>query len=416
VTTTTNHRSKWAYFGFPHLGGTFTVYRHLREGLAAAGVELRWLGAGAAASQALRDPAWAHERVHGDAVGSATSHDHQKRALALVRAVEMGAYNGVFINVLTSRAEMNAARYLRPEILRIMIVHNITPGTYAAAEAIRDHVHTTVGVSPRICNDLVRWHGFSLDRCKAIPNAVNAEIASNLPERRVSPGHLRLIYLGRIEDAAKGVFWLPRILARLEPSVTLTIAGDGPDLAALQKRCFGLDGRTQFLGAVPVDSIPVLLGQHDVLIAPSRFEGFCLTLTEAMAAGCVPVASRIKGVTDTIIDHGRSGFLFPVGDIDEAAQAIRQLSDTSLLRNMSAAAGTVVRERFSVDKMASRYLDVMESIHAMPPAIAPSLDPEKWDVPLGFRRGLRSYLPAPLKNILRAMRERWMVGPPVVRR
>jgi glycosyltransferase involved in cell wall biosynthesis len=313
---------------------------------------------------------------------------------------------GVFINVLTSRAEMNAARYLRPEIFRIMIVHNITPGTYAAAEAIRDHVHATVGVSPRICKDLVRWHGFPSDRCKSIPNAVDAEIAANLSERPLSPGRLRLIYLGRIEDAAKGVFWLPRILARLEPFVTLTIAGNGPDLAALQKRCSGLDGRIQFLGAVPADKIPALLAQHDVLIAPSRFEGLPLTVLEAMLAGCVPVASRIKGVTDTIIDHGRSGLLFGIGNIEEAVGAVNQLADVSLLRDMSVAAAAVVRERFSIDRMASRYLDVIESIHATPPSIAPPLDPKKWNVPLGLRRGLRSYLPAPLKNILRSMRER----------
>lgn len=401
------HRPKWAYFVLPHSGGTFTVYKTLRAGLAAAGIELRWVGTGAAAHQAFNDPAWIDERGHGDAVGSATSSDHQENALALARAVESGGYDGVFINVLTSLEEMNAARLMRPDLLRVMIVHSITPGTYAAARALRDHVHATVGVSPRVCDDLVRWHGFARDRCTPIPNAIDVPTIPDLPLRPLSSDRLRLIYLGRVEDGAKGVFWLPRIVARLAPSVTLTIAGDGPDLAALRQRCVDLGERVRFIGAVPADEVPGLLAQHDAVIAPSRFEGLPCTLLEAMASGCVPVASRIKGVTDTIIKHGHSGMLFQIGDVNGAVMAIRQLEDASLVRKMSAAAASTARERFTVARMAAGYLHVMESIRAAPPPVALPLDPRNPSMPSGFRPGLRTYLPAPLKNVLRTMRERW---------
>jgi glycosyltransferase involved in cell wall biosynthesis len=399
---------KIAFFGFPHFGGTFTVYRLLRQGFAAGGNEISWLGVGAFAHRSVLDPTWAGERVYGKAVGHPEEADEHRLAVGLAAAVEEGGYNGVFVNVLTSRAEMSAVRYLRSDIPRAMIVHNITPGTYAAARALRKHVHATIGVSPRIRSDLIRWHGFPSDRCVAIGHGL-AMAPAAASVRRDRDECLRLIYLGRIEDAAKGVFWLPKILERLAPAVKLTVAGDGPDLAALKARCAGLTDRIYFPGSVPPERVPALLAEHDILLAPSRFEGFCLTLIEAMAAGCVPVASRIAGVTDAIVEDGRSGFLFRVGDVDAAARAVIQLAEPGRLHAMSASARAVIRERFTVESMASRYLETMAEIRAAPPPIAPPLDPKRWNLPRGLRPGLRTHLPHPLKNLARTMRERWAV-------
>ena len=328
---------KLAYLVHPHLGGTYTVFRHLRSGLAPAGIEVRWLGAGPGACAAFADPAWADERPCGSVAESRPDADEKALGLALLRTIALERFDGVFVNVLTSRAEMNVARYLPAATKRIMVVHNITPGTYAAARAIRDHVHATVGVSPRVRNDLVGRHGFGPSRTFAVPNAVDLRAASSLP--RVPGGPLRLIYLGRIEDAAKGVFQLPRILDGLDPAAaTLTIAGDGPDLPALRARCSRLGSRAGFVGKIQPEQVPGLLAAHDVLIMPSRFEGFGLTLVEAMAAGCVPVVTGIRGVTDTIVMDGRDGFLFAPGNVGEACHAVKRLSaDRGMLRQMSAA-------------------------------------------------------------------------------
>lgn len=404
---------KLACFVAPHIGGTFTVYRELREGLAPHGVILQWLAAGPAAHSACHDPKWRTERDHGRVVGSADETDEHTRAMALVRAIGTGDYDGVIVNVLTSRAEMSVARYLPAHVLRVMVVHNITPGTYAAARGLREHVHATVGVSPRISDDLVRHHGFAAERCRTICNALSLagyEETETIRAGRASRGDaggLRLLYLGRVEDAAKGVFWLPRLLDRLDATITLTVAGDGPDLGELRRRFARHGARVGFLGAVQPAQIPSLLANHDVLIAPSRFEGFGMILAEAMAAGCVPVASRIRGVTDEVIEDGSSGLLFPVGDIRQAAAAVQCLADPSLRRRLAVAARARASEQFSASVMATRYLEVLAAIRAVPPTIAPPLDPTLIRVPSGQRSGLRTALPAPIKNMLRTMRERF---------
>jgi len=393
---------KLAYLGYPHLGGTYVVFRRLRSGLAAAGTEIRWLAAGSAAHAAFAAPCWADERQHGSVAGHPDA-DERSLGLALLRFIQQEHFDGVFVNVLTSRAEMNVARYLPGTITRIMLVHNITPGTYAAAHAIRDYVHATIGVSPRIRRELVGRYRFDPARTFAIPNGVERAAASL---RTPHDGPLRLIYLGRIEDAAKGVFLLPDILDGLDPGITLTVAGGGPDLAALRGRCARFGRRIAFAGEVRPEQVPNLLMAHDVLLMPSRFEGFGLTLVEAMVVGCVPVVTRISGVTDTIVTDGWDGLLFKSCDVRAARFAVSRLAeDRVALQVMSDAARVTAAGPFAVERMAARYQEVIELARSRPAAVVP-LDPGRWQLPGGMRPALRTFLPARTKNFLRMVRER----------
>jgi glycosyltransferase involved in cell wall biosynthesis len=398
---------KLAFLCFPHFGGTFTVYSTLRAGLIPAGIDIRWLGAGRLAHRALMDARWINEHPHGMVAGEPDD-DERHRCAALVRAIAR-EFDGVLVNVLTSRAEMSTVRYLPRDVTRIMIVHSITPGTYAAARAIRDHVHATVGVSPRISRDLIRRFRFSPERTFTIPNAATVP----LPEAEAYASHkggLRLIYLGRIEDAAKGVFWLPKILDRLPSEITLTVAGDGPDLPELRKRSVRLANRITFLGRVSAERLQGLWAEHDVLLMPSRFEGSPLTLIEAMAAGCIPVVTRIGGVTDVIVTNGQDGILFRPGDTRAAASAIAWLAECAgRLQRMSRAARDAVGDRFTVSAMAERYLHVIGAARAVPPEMPPPVQLEEWCPPYGLGPGLRSFLPTPVKNLLRTVRERIVI-------
>jgi glycosyltransferase involved in cell wall biosynthesis len=394
---------KFGFFVFPHLGGTYSVFRNLRQGLAAQGVELCWLSASGAAHAAARDAFFGAERAAGRLVGRpGDTPAAQARALREVFLAE--DFDGVVVNVLADPVETNLVRYLPPELLRVMIVHNITPGTYAAAAAIRDHVHATVAISPRIRDDLIGTYGFTAARLQLIPHGV-ARLATPRV-RRAAGAPLRVLFLGRIDEQAKGVSWLPAIYRGLSVPVALTIAGDGADLPKLRRQLAGLEHVT-FLGGVAPEAARRLFAAHDVFLMPSRFEGFPMALAEAMSAGCVPVASRIAGVTDAIVTHGRDGLLFPVGRPRAAAAAIDGLDrDPTRLRAMSRAAAIGVRERFSLERCAEGYRALFTRLAAEPPAVPPARDFSAWALPWGLRPGLRTRLPAPVKNVMREWRER----------
>lgn len=396
---------KFAYFVRPHIGGTYTVFKHLRRGLAAYGIEVSWLGI--ARSHHSIAPEMRGEMACGTLLHMPDQLDERTCARCLAAAIESRDFDGVFINVLSDRIQTNIARYLRENVLRLMVVHNITPGTYAAASSIRSHIHAAIAVSERCRHDLVTRHGFRTDRTFLIPNAVDTEPFRRIRRQRPPGGELKVLSIGRTEDASKGVFWLPDVMDRLPETITLTIAGDGPDMAHLKARMIRHAGRVTYAGSVRPENVPALMALHDVLVMPSRFEGLPLALVEAMAAGCVPVASRIRGVTDTIVDDGVDGRLFPVGDHEMAARLIRELDeDRDLLSRMSLAARSKVDERFSINEMAESYHRVIREITASRPPLSPPLALENWSMPRGLRPGLRTYLPSPMKNWLRTLRER----------
>ncbi|PRD41625.1 hypothetical protein C5748_20310 [Phyllobacterium phragmitis] len=403
---------RFAYFARPHIGGTYSVFKQLRHGLAPSGIEIRWLSTGK--TDVETDERWRTELSIGDALDPRGRLGEKERAAVLLRFIEENGIDGVFINVLADRLETNIVRYLPPHVLRFMIVHTITPATYAAAASIRDHLHATIGVSQRCRGDLISRFGFPPERTAAIANAVDFTDAGSHPRSAPPPGGLRLLFLGRIDDTSKGVFWLPRMMDRLPPSVTLTVAGDGPDLPKLRKQCAAHNGRVTFTGGIPHEKVRDLLAAHDVLVMPSRFEGSPMSLIEAMTAGCIPVASEIRGVTDTIVDHGADGMLFPVGDWRQAVQHIETIRMSSaLLLAMSRAARAKAESGFTTTRMAASYAALIAAVKADPPILAP-LPLAEWSLPAGLRTSLRTYLPQPVKNWLRLVQERLHAAAPSV--
>ncbi|MEO1377137.1 MAG: glycosyltransferase family 4 protein, partial [Cyanobacteria bacterium J06635_10] len=319
-------------------------------------------------------------------------------------------YQGIIINVLANAIQTNAARYISNKIIKLQIVHNITPATYRAATAIYDYVHATICPTPRIANDLVDKMNLSSDKVFTIPHAVNLSGFKQLSSRRSKHQPLKLIYLGRIEENAKGILWLPEIVEECQKNgihVSLTVVGDGPDLSKLKLKIsqMGLEQNIHFYGRASYAEVPLLFAEHHVFVMSSRYEGFGYTLVEAMASGCVPVCSRISGVTDFIVSHGKDGFLFNVGNTKKAATFISQLVNENIWQEFSDNAKLTSQSRFGLKQQAKSYGDLIKDLSQNPPVVAPSLPIDNWQLPPGLKPRFATYLPDSVKNILRVWRE-----------
>jgi len=241
-------------------------------------------------------------------------------------------------------------------------------------------------------------HGVDLTRFAATPGL---EGASN--------GRLRLLYAGRLDCATKGVHWLPGILSRLRlkgVDVQLDIAGDGPDRESLFRSLDrqGVRAWVNWMGALPEREMEECLLQQDVLVLPSRVEGFPNILVEAMAAGVVPVASRIPGVTDFIVDHGRDGDLCSIGRPEEFAEAIAALwRDRGRLGRMAQEARRTVEDRFTMGRMGRDYDALFREVLAEP---IPDVQPRplsEFRIERAYRSGMGRFLPRRLKNAIRSV-------------
>ena len=136
------------------------------------------------------------------------------------------------------------------------------------------------------------------------------------------------------------------------PEADFVVAGDGELRHELERQAAG--SRVRFLGAR--DDVPELLASLDVFAFPSLFEGLCLAVIEAQAAGVPVVATPVGGIRETVVD-GETGLLVPTGNPGGLAAAIRRLlEDRPAAEAMAAEARRRVRERFSIERMLDETL------------------------------------------------------------
>jgi glycosyltransferase involved in cell wall biosynthesis len=111
------------------------------------------------------------------------------------------------------------------------------------------------------------------------------------------------------------------------------------------------------MGWLARERIAVLCGAADVLVVPSRWEGFGLVALEAMRCGCAVVASRTGGLPE-VIEDGVSGLLFEPGDSDQLATLLEQLDAASWK-----AMGEAGRRRFEALFTIERIGDQLDALY-----------------------------------------------------
>jgi L-malate glycosyltransferase len=152
-------------------------------------------------------------------------------------------------------------------------------------------------------------------------------------------------------DSVMQVF--ARLAARL-PAVLLLV-GDGPEISVARRMAaqLGVADHVQYLGAQE-DVVP-LLSIADLFLLPSEQESFGLAALEAMACE-VPVVTSNAGGLPEVIEHGRTGFLHPVGDEDGmASSGLLLLTDAALHGRITAEAVRTVRERYCAGLIVPMY-------------------------------------------------------------
>ncbi len=130
----------------------------------------------------------------------------------------------------------------------------------------------------------------------------------------------------------------------------MTFVGDGSLLDTLKQQVknVGLSDCVSFVGNVHNDNLPEVLGQHDVYLSASLWDGTSLSLLEAMATGLFPIVSNIKA-NAALLRHNIDGLLHKVGDPNDLAECIMQLHEHPQL-----AAGAARRNRNKVIESADR--------------------------------------------------------------
>jgi len=189
--------------------------------------------------------------------------------------------------------------------------------------------------------------GIELERFRSNRRGLDGTLVGNIARLAEQKGHRTLL-------AA-----VPRVLER-HPDARFAIAGDGELREELERLAEPFGDHVVILGHVT--EIPDLLASFAVFAFPSHFEGLCLAVIEAQAAGVPVVATPVGGIRETVVD-GETGFLVPVGDADLLAERICFCLDhPEEARRVAERARRRVRERYSEQRMVAETLALYDRI------------------------------------------------------
>jgi glycosyltransferase involved in cell wall biosynthesis len=216
-------------------------------------------------------------------------------------------------------------------------------------------------------SELMAYSAFVPDvRLQIIANAVQLNQQAELPKSSAR-GPIRLAYVGRLVST-KGItdcITAAQLLRDSGRDFTLTIAGIGPEEDELRKQARALtqDGLVEFVGALSGKEKDELWRESDVFVFPTfHLEGLPYSLLESMAAGAVPITTRVGAQTD-VMEDGVHGLFVPPHNPHALFEAIVKLDDDrQLLHAMSDHGRKRVRDCYGTDRLAEDFRVLYRSL------------------------------------------------------
>jgi len=201
-------------------------------------------------------------------------------------------------------------------------------------------------------------NGIDLNRFEGIGNNKIRE------ELKIDP-HCKVVgTIGRLTEEKGHIYLLQtakEVLKRFSDAIFLIIgSGSLKEELEDQAKAMGLENKVIFTGVRR--DIPEILNSIDVFVLPSLIEGLPMVLLEAMAAQKPIIATKV-GEIPKILEQGKLGFLVKPKDVRGLADAIVSvLKDNDKINKISRKLYNKVRDNYSSEKMAERYLRVYQEI------------------------------------------------------
>jgi GalNAc-alpha-(1->4)-GalNAc-alpha-(1->3)-diNAcBac-PP-undecaprenol alpha-1,4-N-acetyl-D-galactosaminyltransferase len=197
-----------------------------------------------------------------------------------------------------------------------------------------------------------------------IPNPIDVEKFRVRPLASAKSRYLA-IAVGRL-DPQKGFDLLITAFADVAAANSkwdLVIYGEGEERLALQNliATLGMQDRVRLAGATR--DIARVYDQADLLVHPSRYEGYPNVVQEALAVGRPVVATDCPGATRELLGEGRYGVLVASNDVDALARALAAILPDKERRAALALAAPTAVVAFEADKVAQRWLELFHELN-----------------------------------------------------
>jgi len=196
--------------------------------------------------------------------------------------------------------------------------------------------------------ELVTSLGIPADRVALTPYSVDndwwksqsakVDRASVRAQWGAAPNQPVILFCAKLQPWKRPLDLLHAFARADVPETVLVFAGEGLCRPELENKAasLGLASRVRFLGFVNQSQLPAVYTSADLFVLPSDYDPCPVVVCEAMLCGRpVVISDRIKGRFD-LVRRGSTGDIFPCGNVDALAGALRRLlTDPALLEAMS---------------------------------------------------------------------------------
>ncbi|WP_158705048.1 glycosyltransferase [Salinibacter altiplanensis] len=177
-----------------------------------------------------------------------------------------------------------------------------------------------------------------------------------------SSGRLCFLVLGSLTHG-KGIDTVLRALAQVERPAEMLVVGDGPRRYALEEMAAACRPRHRvtFRGTIPYEQVPGVMEEADVLLFPSRHDGFGMVTMEAFAAARPVAASKAVMSAREYIRPGENGWLLPVDDVSAWARRMEAILETEdSLPEWGRAARATIQSDYCVEEDVDRLVRFLQ--------------------------------------------------------
>lgn len=209
--------------------------------------------------------------------------------------------------------------------------------------------------------------------CVVIPQGTDcrrwhpANRSEELRLRFCPPSCLLLLTVSRLSPRKnlQAMLEAAALLRRQTQAFRLVIVGDGEERQALERYIQELDlgDLVHLTGFLDDDTVRCLYASADVYLSTSTYEGFGLSILEAMASGLPIVAYNAKGTDDYLVD-GEMGFVTEHTPAQFASALERLVADAGLRQEMGALCRKKVVDYYNWDRYVDRHIEVFQEVVA----------------------------------------------------
>jgi glycosyltransferase involved in cell wall biosynthesis len=140
---------------------------------------------------------------------------------------------------------------------------------------------------------------------------------------------------------------------------SLTLMGQGELDSKLRSLAANTD-KIRFVGFKDWNELPAVYAEHDVLVAPSRYDGWGLIVMEGLAAGMPVIATNRMGAALDFIKDDENGWLIPAGDFDVLYETLKKVVAIPLQEKGVAARSSA--EHWTLDNAAKKWCVLADNV------------------------------------------------------